>query len=294
MDTNRLHYFCTVAETGSLRGAAELLRLSPAALSKSIKLLEQELSLELLVPSGRGILITDVGKLLSQQGRTLLNQLDLLEATLISGGEENKPLRIGSFEVFTTYFLGPLLGKYLVDVPVVVHEFVPGLLEEALEKREVDVGVTYIPIPSGHLDHLKVGTIEMGLFGIKEAFKDVPFDHLPFAIPTSPVTGSPNKVRGLDGWPDDQLKRWVKYQVTMMESALELCRQSMAVGYFPKFVIKLHNQRAKEQYRLSELSLPKKLSSGKQDVYIVKRKSDIEGKEIKRLAKAIRMVCLKP
>ena len=66
---NRLRYFCTVADTGSLRAASEILHLSPAALSKAIKLLEEELEQELLVPAGRGILITDVGKRLAQRGR---------------------------------------------------------------------------------------------------------------------------------------------------------------------------------------------------------------------------------
>lgn len=36
MDFDRLRYFCAIAETGSLRRAAELLRLSPPALSKAM------------------------------------------------------------------------------------------------------------------------------------------------------------------------------------------------------------------------------------------------------------------
>jgi DNA-binding transcriptional LysR family regulator len=40
MDTNRLRYFLVVCETGSVRKAADLLHVSPAALSKAIKILE--------------------------------------------------------------------------------------------------------------------------------------------------------------------------------------------------------------------------------------------------------------
>src|SRR5690606_19186695 len=102
---------------------------------------------------------------------------------------------------FTTYFMSILMRKYLGEIPILVHELVPGLLEQALEKREVDLGITYIPIPSSSLDHLKVTTIEMGVFGRKDIFADKDFEQLPFAAPVTPVSGSPNKVRGLDGWP---------------------------------------------------------------------------------------------
>src|SRR5881275_1525815 len=59
MDIDRLRYFCTVARVGSIRGAAKVLKISPAALSKAIKTLEEELGLALLVQSGRGIRVSD-------------------------------------------------------------------------------------------------------------------------------------------------------------------------------------------------------------------------------------------
>lgn len=291
MDMNRLRYFCTVADTGSLRSAAELLHLSPAALSKSIKLLESELDLELLAPAGRGIIITDAGRRLAQRGRHILNEMDALEVSLRQGDSQPPVLKIGSFEVFTTYFLGPLMKDYLDEVPVVLHEFVPGLLEQALEQREIDLGVTYIPIPSAALDHVPAGKLRMGLYGLQSKFSNKPFDELPFAIPVSPITGSPNKVRGLDGWPDDQQRRWVKYRVTLMESALELCRQGLAVGYLPSFVVELHNRTLNPKYRLTSLALPSKMKNTSQDVYVVKRKSDLEGREMRKIAQAIRMIC---
>ncbi len=48
MDTGRLRYFCAVARTGSLRRAAELVKVSPPALSKAIKLLESECGVRLI------------------------------------------------------------------------------------------------------------------------------------------------------------------------------------------------------------------------------------------------------
>ena len=55
MDTLKLKYFSAVAESGSVRRAAELLRVSPPSLSKAVAHLEAELGLKLFIRSGRNI-----------------------------------------------------------------------------------------------------------------------------------------------------------------------------------------------------------------------------------------------
>lgn len=77
-----------------------------------------------------------------------------------------------------------------------------------------------------------------------------------------------------------------------MESALELCRQGRAAGYFPSFVVQAHNAEVKEQYQLVRRQSPYKGRVCFTDVYIVKRKSDVENKAIRQLAKAVRMFCV--
>ncbi len=64
MDTNRLRQFCAIAETGSMTKASRLLHITHSGLSKSMKLLQEELGLELLRPCGRGIMLTEHGKLI--------------------------------------------------------------------------------------------------------------------------------------------------------------------------------------------------------------------------------------
>src|SRR5688500_14825919 len=109
MDTNRLRYFCTIAETKSIRNSAELLRISPAALSKAVKTLEAEVGYPLLIREGRGILVTDRGARLAQKAKPILQQLNRLREDSESESSSSVVLRLGSFEVFTTHFLGPLL-----------------------------------------------------------------------------------------------------------------------------------------------------------------------------------------
>lgn len=291
MDATRLKYFATVAKTGSLRAASELLHLSPAALSKAVKLLETEVGVELLTPAGRGILLTDRGRELARRAAPLLEGLETLGQALRAEKSAESPVRVGSFEVFTTYFTGRLAKEYLTGVPLLVRELVPGEMERALENHEIDLGITYVPIPSQALDFLKVTVLEMGIFAKRGCFTDVPFTEIPFAIPAHPIQGSPNKVRGLDGWPEDKVPRLVRYRVDMMETAMELCRQGLAVSYLPRFVVELHNHTARREYTLEPLPLPARLTETKHPVYLIKRKTDLESATAKKVAKALRVLC---
>jgi len=84
MDTTRWRYLITIAETESLQKAAELLRISSPALSKAVRLLEEEFSCKITIPNGRGILITDEGKQLAQKLSDLLTQLDKIKTPEIT------------------------------------------------------------------------------------------------------------------------------------------------------------------------------------------------------------------
>jgi DNA-binding transcriptional LysR family regulator len=292
MDFNRLRYFVAVASTGSIRGAADILHISPAALSKAIKLLELELKVRLVTPSGRGILVTEKGRALARSGAAILEQMGLIEQELVSESRRDPDIRIGSFEVFTTYFLGELIEGFLGEAGVQCQELIPGELERALERRDVDIGITYLPIPSPELDHVPAGSIKMGVYGLTSRFGKVEFARLPFAIPIAPVQGSPNRVRGLDGWPDDRLPRLVRYRVTLMETALELCRKGLAVAYLPRFVVALHNAQVRPAFALDELPGPHQNEKASlQTVYVVRRKADVDRREAGLVARAVRAYC---
>ncbi len=298
MDSNRLRYFLVVNEMGSIRRAAEMLNLSPAALSKAMKLLEGEVGFSLFVPSGRGILITDQGQELARQAKPVMENFTQLARTVrernATALSPQSPVRLGSFEVFTTHFLNRLLEYLPADSQFLLREVIPGEMEKALIDHEIDLGLTYIPIPTSGVEHQSVAHIDMGIFGTKEflhEYRDKNFEKIPFVIPIQPIAGSPNKVQGLDGWPSDRIHRLVHHRVTLMESALELCRKSRAVAFLPTFVVNEHNENVKPKYQLTQLEGPRGLGPNKQAVYIAKRKSDPENEIVKKIARAVRMRC---
>lgn len=292
MDTNRLKYFSAVAETGSVRRAAEILRVSPPSLSKAISHLEEELGISLFIRAGRNIRLTDAGRRFADKTRDALRVLEELRLSVEEGAEAQvTEVKIATFEVFSTYFLGALTGPDWESIPLTVQDVLPGELERAIVDRLVDVGITYMPVPHPDLDFLKVASVEMGVFAGRGAFPEAGQKELPFVVPVNPLYGTPSRVRGLDGWPDDAYPRDLKYKVTLLESALELCRQKKAAGYFPVFVVEAHNRQVKPEFQLERRASPYKGRVCQTDVFLVKRKTDVENRTMKLLAKAIRLHC---
>lgn len=293
MNTKRIEYFITLAQSGNLQKASDLLNISPPALSKAMKVLEEELNTQLWTRDGRRIILTDAGRALLKKAPQVIEQMKLIKDSLSANHDENPrlPIRIGTFEVFSTYFL-----RFLNDLDwnhhsLEMHELLPGEVEKYVAAGEVDFGITYLPVPHPDLDFLKVTSIEMGVFTKQGAFKNVPQPDLPFVIPVMPLQGTPTKVRGLDGWPEDVYQRNVLHKVTLLESALELCRQGRVAGYFPVFIVNEHNKRVTAQYQLERRRTPYGGRICRSDVFLVKRKSSVESTTIKQLAKALRLIC---
>jgi DNA-binding transcriptional LysR family regulator len=286
MDIDRIRYFQVFSQTGSLVKACEVLHISQPALSKALRLLESEVGLKLLEPDGRGLRLTEFGRSFQRETAPLLNQW-LAIPEKIKGVSRQSPTRIGSFEVFTTYFLSRLV-EFTVLENLEIHEMGPGRLEQGLLDGTIDVGITYLPIPMAGIEFVETGKIKMGIFGLASRFKAMDFAELPFAIPLLPAEGAPSKVMGLDGWPDHRFQRLIQYRVTMMESALELCRGGLCVAYLPEFVVHLHNERLKSEFKLIELHSPIPVKARTQSVFLVQRQHSEEAMLHRQVAKALR------
>jgi DNA-binding transcriptional LysR family regulator len=293
MDTNKLRYFSALAQTENVRKASELLHITPSALSKTLQSLESELDLKLTVPLGRGLTLTPAGRRLAREATELIRQLDTLKESLQSerNVQRQHPLRIASFEVFSTYFLHALDLVNWGEQGLVLHELLPGELEQAVATRQVDLGITYLPIPFKHLEHIKVCRIEMGVFKRRGSFRDEPQQNLPFVVPVFPLHGVPSRARGLDGWPEDAYDRKVRFEVTLMESALELCRQGRCAGYFPCFIVHEHNRKYQPAYYLDRHPSPFPGRKCYSDVYLVKPKDVAEDQAFRTIARMLRLAC---
>jgi LysR family transcriptional regulator, regulator of abg operon len=76
MQTTHLLNFIAVIETGSVRGAAKRLGVSPAAISKNLNALERKLGVTLISRSARGAEPSDFGRSLLKRARVIEAELD--------------------------------------------------------------------------------------------------------------------------------------------------------------------------------------------------------------------------
>src|SRR5260370_36769828 len=76
MTLNQLRSFLAVADSGSVRAAAEELVVTQAAVSASVTALQKSLGVALVTPDGRGLRLTDAGASYARYARRILGLLD--------------------------------------------------------------------------------------------------------------------------------------------------------------------------------------------------------------------------
>lgn len=288
MEIDRLKQFKVVVEAGGLLKASEVLGISGGGLSKSLKALEQELGYAVFDQRGRGLELTEMGKRLYERLPTALQTIEDLLQLKESSRTITPHLRIVSFEVFTTYFLGKVASETYKGSTIEIREAIPGQMEQFVAENHSDLGITYLPIPHQGVEFTKVGKIRMAIFGLKKFRKGHAVKELPFVIPITPIQGTPSGVRGLDGWPEHLFERRIQFRVEVMETALQLCRRGVAVAFLPEFVASLANSQALPEYRLEEINQPTDFDPIQRDVFLIRRKGAEETKIFREIAMALR------
>ena len=276
-------------ETKNLRKAAELLFLSHSALSKSLKVLQEEIGIQLLEQDGRGIVITEAGKEFVNKAQALL---DLEKQILTPATEVGAHFRVGSFESFSTHLLGSKWGQYFPESPLQIHDLSGGTLEKAVADGVIDAAITYEPVPTRDVELLHLGKVSMGIYHRKGFFKKTELSELPFVAPLIPSVGMPSSAKGLDGWPEHEFPRHVKYRVDLMESGLALVRSGVAAIFVPDFVARAQNVSMSEDFKLVERDLPKGMKKVERRIFLVVKPSRQKEKNVVSLIRMIKAECL--
>jgi len=100
MNYKHLHYFWVVAKEGSIARAGVRLNIKPQTISGQLSLLEDALSVELFVKSGRNIEITEVGRLVLNYADEIFSLGNELEQVLKNEAEGRPNLfRVGIADV---------------------------------------------------------------------------------------------------------------------------------------------------------------------------------------------------
>lgn len=142
MDTRKLLHFTETVDQGSISKAAQSLRISQPALTKSLRLLEKELEVELLVRSSSGVTVTEFGRSLYAHARAVEAEMEhaRTEIRQLSGNGKAR-VKIGVLPSISGNLFARAIAqviKILPDLEIRVYEDVHHELMAAIRRREYD------------------------------------------------------------------------------------------------------------------------------------------------------------
>lgn len=147
MDLKQLRTFLHVAETGSLSKAAKRLNVTQPALSRQIRLLEEDAGVALFVRTGRGVVLSEAGEKLAPRARILAEEMERLKMDMTAfAGEVTGKVRLGLPPSVGLVLAGPVVEKFRSEFPNVrlsVTQMLSGALQENLLDGHLDIGILF-------------------------------------------------------------------------------------------------------------------------------------------------------
>jgi LysR family transcriptional regulator, regulator of abg operon len=122
-------------EQGGIRAAARALHLSQAAVTKSMRLLEEAAATPLLIRRARGVMLTEAGQRLLARARVISRQVALAQEDLRqAAGDVGGTLRVGVTPFLTLTALGEAFSWFRQRYPNVELQLIEGLMLRVLPR----------------------------------------------------------------------------------------------------------------------------------------------------------------
>ena len=229
MEFRQLQYFVAVAEELNFSRAAKRLYVSQQALSKQIRVLEDDLKIQLFYRTKHHVKLTEAGAVFLTESRQLLHQAQ--KAVQVSKSAARG--KIGQIKLTcVASVLHSELPKILrifcesfPDVEIVMNENCTHDQVQALLKSESDLGFLYLPIEDKY-------------FNIKPILKDSLVVVLPKSHPLSKLEKLPLKALEHESFilhPRDE-------GPVLYDQIIGLCESA---GFIPKVVQEVHTSQTR-------------------------------------------------
>lgn len=151
--------FKTVSEIKSFHKAADLLGLTPSAISHAISSMENELGFSLLIRSKSGVTLTNYGEKLLPYVNAVLNSDESLQQAIAQfNGLKQGKVKIGVFSSVCTNWLPDIMNSFGALYPEIEIEVFQGTYDD----------VVY---------WIKNGVVDLGFLSVSSA-KDIPIEPL--------------------------------------------------------------------------------------------------------------------
>lgn len=212
LNYNHLLYFHTVAREGSVAKAAKTLHLTPQTVSGQIKLLEDVIGEPLFLRVGRGLTLSDTGRVVQTYADEIFSVGTALVQRLQSTGQESlRALRVGIVDSFPKFVACRLLGVTLKESDPARLSCSEGKLEGLLADLSVhrlDLILSDRPVPTElnvrAYNHV-LGSSRMAFFAPSDWAERLSrgFPHSLADVPVLLPDASSALRRSLDHWFDE-------------------------------------------------------------------------------------------
>ncbi|MEB8343459.1 LysR family transcriptional regulator [Streptomyces endophyticus] len=199
LNLERLRVLDALARHGSVSGAAEGLHVTTSAVSQQMAKLEREAGQQLLAKHGRGVRLTDAGRLLAEHAARILSQVELAQSDLeAQRGQVAGELRLSAFPTAARGLFPGALAALRAEHPqlrVRSQELEPERAVSGVIRGDLDLAVVLdwynkpMPMPEGL---------------VKASILDDPAD---VAMPAGHPLAGREEV-GLEDFADDEWITW--------------------------------------------------------------------------------------
>lgn len=226
--------FRAVAETEHLPSAAEQMHLSPSALSRSVRQLEEHLGVDLFERYGRRIVLSNRGRVLLEHVRKAMRLVDDGVDSILAES------RTGVLRIVTP---GPFASLYVLPAIRALRVTHPGLVPVVLSGAGADANTALLAgeIDLALIDDRPIADPDLAV----DKLMDVPYGI--FCGPNHPLYGvrAPSRdeilthgFAGPPGGADDHfppdVPRKLDAQLSQLQLGVELCAAGMCLAVLPE------------------------------------------------------------
>ncbi len=245
MTFTQLNYFCTACQMNSITRAAEHFYVTQPAITSAIREMEKEYHVVLLERKGRGLQLTEEGRIFLKSAEALLKHANDIDRQLRDLAQQKAYVRLGITKSVgsNTYTQYLPYGIHLhPEIDIATHSGSSIELLSELRSHRLDV----ILIPSQSVEKLDdlcciplKKTQMLYCMSEKHPLADVPVLTVPMIVDEKMISTcrDENKVHALgklfrkSGYSEGPI---VIQRFEQLNTALAMIRQNMGTGYFPE------------------------------------------------------------
>jgi DNA-binding transcriptional LysR family regulator len=244
-----VRYFLACVDGGSLLAGARRCHVTPAAMTKALRRLEDAMGVSLMARSTRGASLTADGERLVPQLRALLDQADRVQREARGEGAEiSGELRVLAMEVFSPVVLPRAIAALVRSHPRLVpktYESIPERMVELVASGRADVAFTIGRVESFAVSVERLG-VTPGILvcgrnhalakrraGSRRSGREA-VARWPSVVPR--FWGAEH-LPSIDQFPDDVWPRTVGATIELLRMGVSLVVEGAYLGYFPEIAI---------------------------------------------------------